>query len=70
MNDRMNDKPRTERKKDPAFTVRHKFDIELDPDMALALADFIFANKPTNPAILAFAHTIQNEFPYDDDAAR
>jgi hypothetical protein len=57
----------TNNKKAPAFSIRHRVDLELDLDFALALGDHILSNQCSNPAIVALGHQLQNLEPYEKD---
>ena len=50
-------------KKAPAFAIRHRVDLELDIDLALALGDHLLSTKCPNPALVALAHQLQNLLP-------
>lgn len=46
-----------------AFKVRHRVDISVDLDFALALGNTLLEHHCSNPAIVAFAHQLQNLAP-------
>lgn len=54
-------------KKAPAFTIRHRVDLELDMDLALALGDHLLSSSCPNPALVAMAHQLQNLLPPDKE---
>jgi hypothetical protein len=54
-------------KKAPAFSIRHRVDLELDLDLALALGDHILSSQCSNPAIVALGHQLQNLEPFEKD---
>jgi len=54
-------------KKSPAFSIRHRVDLELDLDLALALGDYILNNQCPNPAIVALGHQLQNLEPFEKE---
>lgn len=54
-------------KKAPAFTIRHRVDLELDMDLALALGDHLLSTSCPNPALVALAHQLQNLLPPDKE---
>jgi len=47
-------------KKAPAFSIRHRVDLELDLELALAIGDHILSSQCSNPAIVALGHRLQN----------
>jgi hypothetical protein len=47
-------------KKPPAFTVKHVVTVELDPELALSIGDYLLKDRCDNPAIVAFGHQLQN----------
>lgn len=57
-------------KKSPAFSIRHRVDLELDLDLALALGDHILGSQCSNPAIVALGHQLQNLEPFEKEAER
>jgi len=56
-------------KKTPAFSIRHRVDLELDLDLALALGDYILSGHCSNPAIVALGYQLQNLDPYEKELA-
>lgn len=46
--------------KAPAFSIRHRVDLELDLELALAIGDHILSSQCSNPAIVALGHRLQN----------
>jgi len=49
-----------------AFTIAPvEVKLVLDLDMAIALGDFILEARPSNPAIVALGHQLQNIMPPD-----
>jgi hypothetical protein len=60
----MNEKPQIERSKKSAFIVEPvQVKLILDLDMAIALGDYLLAQRPENPAIAALGHQLQNILP-------
>lgn len=57
---KMQERNRVQPKKAPAFSIRHRVDLELDFDLALALGDHILSSNCPNPAIVALGHQLQN----------
>ena len=63
-----NDRDGRRPNKRSAFTVKPlTVELQLDVDMAEALGSFILASRPSNPAIAALGHQLQNIVPCYDD---
>ena len=61
------DRNRVQPKKAPAFTIRHRVDLSLDFELALALGDHLLSTSCSNPALVALAHQLQNLLPPDKE---
>lgn len=63
----MNDvlRPAKNVSKPPAFSIRHRVELELDFDLALSLGDFLLTNHCENQAIVALGHQLQNLLPME-----
>jgi hypothetical protein len=64
---KMLERNRVQPKKAPAFSIRHRVDLELDMDLALALGDHLLSSSCPNPALVALAHQLQNLLPPEKD---